>query len=404
MTRRIISVALIVLGLVAVLAAIASATIWRPTDIARLSLPARPDAPLVVTNAGVLDTVGPEVTVRATAGDDDPVTLAVGRTEDVDAWVGSAPHERVTGLASWEELAVETANPVEETTEPAEETTGGGEETTGGEEETTEGAGPEEASVPDPAGSDLWVAEQTGTGSAEMTWTDQDGRWSLLAATDGSGPAPEVSLTWPVEVRTPWLIPGIVVGTVLVLVGVLLLVLQARAGRRARDHEAAVAARADETAVLTAVGSEDAEPGREPHEHGRHRRRRRRLWGRSPEETAAAAIATDQPEAHATDRATDEAGTARGAGIVPASPRATELRAGRDEAQPEDAEPASDVAEPAGPDEGDEPTGASTDRTPTDEAEDETAQTSGWRAMWGFGPTGEEPPATDPHTDEKEQR
>ncbi|GAA4416557.1 hypothetical protein GCM10023169_11580 [Georgenia halophila] len=419
MTRRIISVALIVLGLVAVLAAIASATIWRPTDTATLSLPSRPDAPVVVSDPGVLDAVAPEVTIRATAGDDQPVTLAIGRSADVDAWVGEAAHQRITGLASWEQLEVGTsgaespeatdeASPTGEGTEQATEATspteGSTEESTGndGEGESSEG----ETTVPNPAGSDLWVAEQTGTGSAEMQWTDQEGRWSLLAATDGAGPAPEVSLTWPVEVRTPWLVPGIIAGAVLMLLGIGLLILQIRADRRVSRRAATVDARADETAVITAVGSEDTR-----REHGRRSRRSRR--DASPEATAAAAL-DDTSTTDTTTRAVDEAGTARGAGILPASPRAAELRTARDPDQRSDGDASDDArcqAEldhqgstdhegtaahegTAGADEG----ARADDATPT-------APASGWRAMWGFGTSSETSTDEGPADDEgKEQR
>ncbi|WP_448073031.1 hypothetical protein [Georgenia yuyongxinii] len=98
MTRRIIATALIVLGVIAIALAIASATVWRPTDTATLTLPARPDTPLVISDAGVLDAVDPDVTIVATADADQPVTLAVGRTEDVVAWVGTSAHTRITGL------------------------------------------------------------------------------------------------------------------------------------------------------------------------------------------------------------------------------------------------------------------------------------------------------------------
>ena len=43
---------------------------------------------------------------------------------------------------------------------------------------------------PDPAGSDLWVDETTGNGSAELVWTPRDGRWTLLAAATGEDPGP----------------------------------------------------------------------------------------------------------------------------------------------------------------------------------------------------------------------
>ena len=314
MTRRTLSVALIVLGAIAVLAAIASATVWRPTDTATLSLPARPDTPVVVSDAGVLDAVGPDVTIEATAGGDEPVVLAVGRTADVDAWVGGAAHARITGLASWEQLEVTAQEATAEATEGA----------------TEEPAEP--AVLPDPAGSDLWVVEQSGTGSAQLEWEDREGRWSLLAATDGTAPAPDVTLTWPVEVGTPWLVPGLILGGLLLIAGVALLVLGGVAARersrRAMPAPVGGDADADETAVLpTTTGATAVLTRRELRERERAAARRGG-HGRTGEIPVVAATG-EIPVAGAATREVDDAGTARGAGIVPASARSAELRAGR---------------------------------------------------------------------------
>lgn len=380
MTRRIISVALIVLGLAAVLAAIASATIWRPTDTATLSLPSRPDTPVVITDPGVLDAVDPDVTVRATAPDGEPVTLAVGRTADVEAWLADAPHQRVTGLASWEELEVTS----EAGSDAGQDDSG--QDDSAQNDSGQDGADDGDQSVPDPSGSDLWVTEETGTGNAELEWSAADagdGRWSLLAATDGTEPAPNLTLTWSVEPRTPWLVPGIIAGAVLILIGLGLLVLQAMTGRRQRERAAAVAARSDETAVLTAVD--------EPREHGRHSNRpgRRRRGRRAAEEDA-----TSQDRTTAAPRELDDAGVARGAGIVPASATASEHRAQREP------EPAAAADADAPESEQDTATTSPVDDTVrTDESAesgslpetevapvpDETTSASGWRALWGFG-------------------
>ncbi|MFH5824062.1 hypothetical protein [Georgenia sp. AZ-5] len=299
MTRRIISVALIVLGALAIALAIASATVWRPTDTVTLTLPERPSTAVVVSDAGVLDAVGSEVTVEATADDGQPVTLAVGRTADVDAWVRDAPHTRITGLASWQELTVEPA----------------------GEEADTA-----EAGVPDPAGSDLWVAEQSGTGSAELSWEDREGRWSLVAATDGTAPAPQVSLTWPVEVRTPWLVPGLVVGAVLLLAGLTLLAVDLLARRELRRRQEATAVeRVTETPTATGLSR------RQLRERSRDTGRDRRGTTTGEIPVATGATAARAGETDAAGPGVAAAGQARGAGIVPASPRAEELRRGREE-------------------------------------------------------------------------
>lgn len=190
MVRRILSIALVALGLVAVALAIASATAWRDSETVTAALPAEPEAPLVVTAPGVLDLLNEEVSIRASAADGAPVVLAVGRQDDVTAWVGDAAHVAVTGLSSWSELAASASE------------------------------GSDEA--PSPAGADMWLAEATGEGEAELDWTADDGRYTLIAATDGTAPAPMVELTWSREVSTPFLVPGIVLGALLVLAGAFL--------------------------------------------------------------------------------------------------------------------------------------------------------------------------------------
>ncbi len=190
MLRKILSIALSVVGLVVIGLAIASATVWRDSETVTASLPGDQSSSFVVTAPGVLDVVAPEVTVKASAPDGAPVVLVVGREIDVTGWIGEAGHTLVTGLSSWTAL------------------------------ETTQVDGPGEQ--PSPAGSDMWVAQATGDGEATIEWVDAPGRWSLIAATDGTAPAPSLSLTWQREVSTPFLVPGLVVGGVLLLAGVLL--------------------------------------------------------------------------------------------------------------------------------------------------------------------------------------
>ncbi len=66
----------------------------------------------------------------------------------------------------------------------------------------------------------MWLEEATGAGSASLRWSDQPGRWQLLVAGVGEGAvAPTLELSWPREVETPFLWPGVIGGGVLVLLG-----------------------------------------------------------------------------------------------------------------------------------------------------------------------------------------
>ncbi|GAB2472909.1 hypothetical protein [Xylanimonas ulmi] len=212
MLRRLLGIALIVLGLAAAGLGVASATIWRESDSVVATATPQGDGTLVVTDPGVLELVGADVTVAATVPGDGTVTLAIGRDVDVDGWVGIDHYTRVTGLSDWTTLATSSVTP--EAPEPEE-----GQEP----EALTPGA--------DPAGSDMWVVQATGEGSATLRWDDRPGRWSLLAAGVGEdATAPTIELTWPRVVTAPWLWPGVAGGGVLVLGGLALLLL----GRRGR--------------------------------------------------------------------------------------------------------------------------------------------------------------------------
>jgi hypothetical protein len=244
--HRALATLLCLLGAAAIGLGIASATLWRASDTLLATAQAAPGTTLLMTDPGVLDLAADEVTVQASAGADQTVVLAVGRTGDVEAWVGADPVTRVTGLSDLVTLSTEEglAEPGPAPTEP--EPTPSAEGTAPAEEAPTEEApaedAPEEAvAAPDPAGSDLWVLETSGTGEATLEWPDQDGRWSLLVATTGedAGP-PTVSLAWPQEVTTPWLVPGVAAGSALLLAGVLWWVLLLVRSRRSVPARAGV--------------------------------------------------------------------------------------------------------------------------------------------------------------------
>lgn len=235
MLRRIIAIAVIVIGLAALVGAVGSATFWRPADRVTATMPTAPGEPVVVTAPGVLDMVDDTVDVRVVgATADTPVVLAMGREADVHAWIGDAAYTEITGLTSWEELSVQQveATPPEPDDEATED-----EDATEDDEATDEA---EEPTLPDPSGSDLWIEEVTGTGELNYQWSSVPGRWVMLVASDGTEPAPQVELTWNREVQTPLLVPGLIVGGVLVLAGVAALVMillidrEAARARRAR--------------------------------------------------------------------------------------------------------------------------------------------------------------------------
>ncbi|PYG00490.1 hypothetical protein SAMN05216184_10360 [Georgenia satyanarayanai] len=388
-------------GVLVILASVVAAVVVRSSDTATLALGERPDVPVVVTGPGVLDAVDPEVTVRATAGDDEQVVLAIGRSSEVDAWLDGADHMRVTGLSSWEELTTEVV-----TGAPAAAPT---DAPTDGAEEPAE----QPAGLPDPAGSDLWVVETVSTGSAELSWSDSPGRWSLVAATDGTGPAPQIELEWGRQVSTPWLVPGIVVGVLALVAGVTMLVLDVLARREERRREAGRTEGPARSITDTDPGTGERLTRRQIRELEAldHSERARATGDALPPPVPFApgddahtddadAVVTDhaatrpepavhEPEPLATAGPDDEA---RAGEVEPLEPALEEVEPQEQEPEPAELAPEESAGTPDGSPEAD------------DEEGYEPAPPS-WRSVWGFGGTaGPRTPPTQPMDDDGEER
>ncbi|KQR03404.1 hypothetical protein ASF72_09655 [Arthrobacter sp. Leaf141] len=190
--------ALVLLGLLTLLAGIGQQTIWAPSETFTVSAPADgTDAPVTVFDQGLRTLHGG--TARITVEGDGNFMLASGRPDDVAAWVGGAAHNTVNGVSE-DKKSLQVQH--------------------------SEG----EATVPNPAGSDLWVTTENASGELDYTWTPPaDGEWSLLLATDGTKPAPAtVSMTFPNDTATPWAVPLIVLGAIIMAAGIALALLSAR--------------------------------------------------------------------------------------------------------------------------------------------------------------------------------
>jgi hypothetical protein len=139
------------------------------------------------------------VTVTAKSQDDAPVLLAIGRDRDVQAYVDGIPHTTLTGFDKTDPNRI-----------TAETSPGAG-----------QGANPQQQpGISDPATSDLWVQTESGKGSVTLVREpdEQQGRWVLVAASDGAAPAPTTfTFTWPQEAGNPWTVPLVVIGIVLLV-------------------------------------------------------------------------------------------------------------------------------------------------------------------------------------------
>lgn len=250
MLQRLIAAVLAVLGVAAVALGVASATAWRADDPLVATAAPGGTTRALVTDPGVLELAGDPVTVTVRA-EGSPVVLAVGRDTDVDGWLGDDPYVRVTGLSDWHTLAttsVEAPAP-----EPSGTATADARAAAASPSPSATGDADEVAPAADPTGSDMWLVEVSGDGSATLEWPARDGRWSLLAVSLGDT-APVLDLAWPQTVTTPWLWPGVALGVLLLAVAAVLLVriLRARGqGPEAGWHAVATG----QIAVVAAPGT-----------------------------------------------------------------------------------------------------------------------------------------------------
>lgn len=196
------AVALVLLGLLTLLAGIGQKTVWAPAETVTATAPTGGTAaPLTVFDEKLRTLHGGTVKIHVKG--EGNFILAAGRPDDVDAWVGKTAHNTVSGVSDdGKSLKLDHADG--------------------------------DAKAPSPAGSDLWVTTENANGELDYSWTaPADGDWALLLASDGSKPAPSsISMTFPNDTSTPWAVPFMVLGGLLILAGAALLLI-----KPARDNK-----------------------------------------------------------------------------------------------------------------------------------------------------------------------
>ncbi|WP_281450300.1 hypothetical protein [Paenarthrobacter nitroguajacolicus] len=198
---------LVLLGLLTMLAGIGQLTFWAPAETVTASVPGDTKAaPLTVIDQKLIALHDGPVKIKIQGEGD--YTISTGRPDDVNAWVGKTAHTTLTGVsADQKSLEVTSADG--------------------------------DAKAPSPAGSDLWVSTEDANGEFEYTWNPPaDGEWSLLVASDGTKPAPSaISMTFPNKATTPWAVPLIVLGIIIILVGAALPFIAKALGSRRKGGE-----------------------------------------------------------------------------------------------------------------------------------------------------------------------
>lgn len=122
----------------------------------------------------------------------DTVFAAYGRTSDVMAWIGDTTYNAVSYDPKAEALTSKVVTGKEKT-------------------------------VPDPNGSDLWIDDFKKNDTLTFTVNVPDDI-SVIIISDGTKPAPaDLRLSWPLDNSTPWAIPLIVGGAIVLIIGLGLL-------------------------------------------------------------------------------------------------------------------------------------------------------------------------------------
>ena len=190
---QLVAAAVALVGALLVLAGGLQATVFAPAAVTRANLLA-PRPPVVTTAVGVLGLEGPRLEVVASSGTSRrPVFVGIGRAHDVDAYLAQVSRLEVTGDGDGKLLTKRVGD---------------------------------QASLPDPAGVDVWVVSARGPGSASLVWPNAPGQWRLVVATDGAAPAAdELSFSWSGRERHTAAPALIAIGLVLIVAGLITLVM-----------------------------------------------------------------------------------------------------------------------------------------------------------------------------------
>lgn len=225
----------IIAGVVAILVSVGLQTIWAPPAEFNATTPDTQEAPLTLVTDDI--DVDPDDAIEYTVRGDGEFTLMYGQLRDIEAWIGDAAHNRIDGVDTDVDRG---EDPVVNVTH-------------------VEG----ETELPNPVGSDLWLATQEVNDEVTQRWAQHDaGEWAILIAADGTVAAPtDFGVSWVnVEPDSPLITPLMIVGIVLILVGIALFIWRflefRRRAKRTSGRRAAV--RGDYTGLTSADVVADA--------------------------------------------------------------------------------------------------------------------------------------------------
>ncbi|WP_306231210.1 hypothetical protein [Agrococcus beijingensis] len=191
-------ISLVLLGL-----GIGQRTLWAPPDSIVAEVQEPTSAQIVLLGGEALNTHDGVQSIAIEG--EGPITAVVGREHDVLGWVGETEHA-IAQLDASDALALQL--------EPG-----------------------DDAPLPELAGSDMWIEEQQGEGSVEMTIDLPVGYTIAIAGAPGSAAPSDIRVEWPFDAKTPLFGPLVAAGLFFLALALLFFLLALRSHRRRRGPQ-----------------------------------------------------------------------------------------------------------------------------------------------------------------------
>ena len=208
-TARYLSIALLVVSLLAALIGVSRLTFLRPSaNVAFHSEPTK--SAVVLTGENLLESTGEKVTIRATGPAKQEVFLGIALTSDAMAFAKSVNHLELNGFKSDGKLASRSIKAKKTNSAPGEQTSPDGLQLL---------AAPAQADAADLTSLDIWKQSARGTGHASLNWQLSDNRWSAVAFVvnaPAKAAGPQLELKWKLKHE-----PSSISAILLVIVGII---------------------------------------------------------------------------------------------------------------------------------------------------------------------------------------
>lgn len=228
--RRLIApIVVSVIGVVVIIIASLFLTAFRPSGIVHVTTPSSTKGHFVISRAGVLELNAQTATIHVRGKG--KTVLAIGRSTDVSGWVAGIDYSEIVGMQSSTAFDIEHHRGKKLATRISDEeihkdTTGAKAPagTTGDSQAHPSSSGsllsPQELEkIIHPEKADNWQVVRTGSDSVTLKWPQKYGFWSLIAYSSDS--TPRVSITWKTPVSVSWVMPLLIIGIILFLLGVI---------------------------------------------------------------------------------------------------------------------------------------------------------------------------------------